>query len=305
MKTRSLPFPLLLSLMELATLFVFFSLFVNALIIRKLKAVIRERNNTLARLTSEKESLSQQLAGALLDLHHLKGSLEESTLEIAALKKKVKDLTSQLEAEAQRLHEAKTEFSELHMKIKGRPQVAKVVLGLKGRTDKVAILFDCSGSMAQGGRWGQAQDIVKTWTAYLDIGECALISFSTTADLFKVGPQFWFDLRGKDGEKNKALLVERLASLKPSGGTNTLAALELAYGLEGVQTIFLFSDGAPNDGNSDKFDQAIADRIYELCAKHKKTTTVNTVGLGNYFEEQFATFLMLVAERSGGSFQGR
>ena len=63
--------------------------------------------------------------------------------------------------------------------------------------------------MAEGGRWEQAQDIVKTWTASLDIGECALILFSDNAELFKDGTRFWFDLRGMDGEKNKGLLVEQ------------------------------------------------------------------------------------------------
>lgn len=70
------------------------------------------------------------------------------------------------------------------------------------------------------------------------------------------------------------------------------------------QLTILFSDGAPTNPNLGRFDQGVANEIYSLCRKYDKIP-VNTVGLGNYFDEDLGTFLRTVASIAGGSFLGR
>jgi hypothetical protein len=77
-----------------------------------------------------------------------------------------------------------------------------------------------------------------------------------------------------------------------------------AYTYEGIDSMILFSDGAPTNPNLGRFDQGVANEIYALCRKHDKIP-VNTVGLGNYFDEDLGTFLRTVANITGGTFLGR
>ena len=109
---------------------------------------------------------------------------------------------------------------------------------------------------------------------------------------------------GEKGAKYKADLGEFLSQVKPEGGTFTRGALERAYRIDGLDTVVLFTDGAPNDGNSAVFEQREADLIYEMIEKHKDIP-INTIGLGNYFKDTGGNFLKRVAELSKGNYLGR
>ena len=72
----------------------------------------------------------------------------------------------------------------------------------------------------------------------------------------------WMDRMVPANESNKALALAFLDSLQPSGGTNIFDALEMAFSLGGfgasdrfyrsdVDTVFLFSDGAPSAGRGE------------------------------------------------------
>jgi hypothetical protein len=80
--------------------------------------------------------------------------------------------------------------------------------------------------------------------------------------------------------------------------------MQTAYGYEGLDTIILFSDGAPTDANSNRFSPAMAQQIYALCRAHA-SIPVNTIGLGNYFDKDLSTFLRTVSQLTGGTFLGR
>ena len=56
-----------------------------------------------------------------------------------------------------------------------------------------------------------------------------------------------------------AALANYFESTQPGGNTNTLAALERAYARPDVDTIVLFTDGAPDTGFG--FDERMASRI--------------------------------------------
>ncbi len=187
--------------------------------------------------------------------------------------------------------------------------VNRELVGVKGKLNKVAIIFDASGSMKEaatdstGDRWSEAQEIAKTWLQYLNVDECVLIVFSSNVRTFPADGGF-ADLRGDEGAAVRRQLLDELTKVEPEGWTNTLGALRTAYRYEGLDSIVLLSDGAPTNPNLGEFDQGVADSIYDLCRQYPDIP-VNTIGLGNYFDEDLATFLRSVARITGGTFRGR
>lgn len=181
------------------------------------------------------------------------------------------------------------------------------LVGLTGRLDRVAVLFDASGSMRQasasGGsdRWAEAQQIAATWLQHLNVQQCVLIVFSTGVQTFPNDGAL-ADLRGAAGKTRREALLQYVKQLTPSGRTNTFDALRTAYQYP-VDAILLFSDGAPSGSDTGRFDPAAAQQIYDLCRAHPNIP-VHTVGLGNYFDQDASTFLQSVAKLTGGTFRG-
>ena len=233
------------------------------------------------------------------------------TSEVAHLNEEVKRLASKLKISQDRnaqmrreLQERNAELVRLRRQITTKPAIPPEVFNLKGRFSRVVIVVDCSGSMGESGRWAEAIRVVKAWLQYLPMEQCALITFSTEAHCLQIGEQSLFPLDGPEGERDRGRLLDSLNRIVPEGGTNTLAALRMAYEIEGVDTILLFTDGEPNDGKSRGFDPENAAMIHELC-RGKRGIPVNTVGVGAYSKRELFDFLLQVAEETGGTFIGR
>jgi peptidoglycan hydrolase CwlO-like protein len=216
------------------------------------------------------------------------------------LKKSNANLTDKLDGAEQRYQRQMTRETTVNRKL----------VGINGKLKRVAMLFDASGSMKQknadnsvGDRWHDAQDIASTWLGHLEVDECVLIVFSSDVRTFP-NDGTMSKIQGPDGEANRAELMRQLKSVEPEGWTNTLEALEKAYEYDGIDTILLFSDGAPTFPNSGRFDPNVAQQIYTLCRKNPGVP-INTVGLGNYFDKNLSTFLRTVANITGGTFRGR
>ncbi len=96
--------------------------------------------------------------------------------------------------------------------------------------------------------------------------------------------------------------MRELEAIQPGGWTDTLAAFQKAYDYD-VDTILLLSDGAPSKLASGAYQDALAQQIYQLCRQHAEVP-VNTIGLGNYFDQEMSAFLRTVANITGGEFRG-
>src|SRR3954471_24799762 len=181
------------------------------------------------------------------------------------------------------------------------------LVGLAGRLERVAVLFDASGSMRQaaanggGDRWAEAQQIAGTWLKHLNVQRCVLIVFSSDITTFPEDGSL-ADFRGDAGKRNRDSLLKHLTEVTPGGWTDTYAALRKAYEYD-VDSILLFSDGVPSTDVSGAFDLALAERIYDLCRAHPNIP-INTVGLGNYFDKNASSFLRTVASTTKGTFRG-
>lgn len=182
------------------------------------------------------------------------------------------------------------------------------LVGLTGRLERVAVLFDASGSMRQasasgvGDRWAEAQQIAARWLQHLNVQQCVLIVFSSDVRTFPEDGSL-ADLRGEGGKAKRDLLLQHVKAVSPGGLTNTYDALRKAYQYD-VDSILLFSDGAPSLSTSGVFEPAAAQQIYDLCRTHPNIP-IHTIGLGNYFDQNASTFLMSVAKITNGTFRGQ
>src|SRR5262249_44834002 len=83
-----------------------------------------------------------------------------------------------------------------------------------------------------------------------------------------------------DGAESADRAAQALAKVKPDGGTNMYAALQAAfrYRADGLDTVYLFSDGLPNIGEGLKPEEAKKlkeTEIGEILGKHIRKTLKN------------------------------
>lgn len=232
--------------------------------LRRAAAYVEDLDQRKSRLTLQVEALKTQLANALDDLQ-----------------------TAQSQLQQQRSREA---------------SIHRELIGLRGGLKRIAFLFDASGSMTQDGRWDEVRRTSLTWLDHLDVDECVLIVFSSQATAFPADGSL-LPVSGPEGEANRTRLREYLQSVQPEGWTNTLAAMQLAYQYR-IDSIILFSDGAPTYAEANRFNAEAVQRIYALCRQHAEIP-INAIGLGNYFDPNFSTFLRTMAQLTGGTFVGR
>jgi len=274
-------------------------------------------------------ALKQKLEGVNVDLAEARGradaaitasaaKVEELEKQLAAGDKTAEEYLAQLKRATELLQGLKLEKQQLEVALSKAEHQRQLelleegrhnreLLGLKGRMQRVAVLVDASGSMRQAGatgagdRWAEAQAIAAKWLQHLSVEQCVLIVFSSQVRTFPEDSSL-ADLRGDAGKARREALLQQLKAVEPKGATNTLDALRKAYQYD-VDTILLFSDGAPSKADTGQFDPAIAQQIYQLCREHRNIP-INTIGLGDYFDDNMATFLQTVAKNTGGKFHG-
>ena len=278
-------------------------------IVVALKAKINAQGIDLAAM----QKLSEQekaLAAAQLKALEEKATAESAKAEDYLVRlRRAAELFKGLQAEKTTLTNQLTDAErKFQQQLLVETRINRELVGINGDLKRVAVIFDASGSMKEasnggGDRWQEAQKIARTWLQHLDVDDCVLIVYSSDVRTFPEDGSV-ANLRGEGGEAARNALLEHLTGVEPKGWTNTLEAMRKAYTYEGIDSMILFSDGAPTNPNLGRFDQGVANEIYALCRQHAKIP-VNTVGLGNYFDEDLGTFLRTVANITGGTFLGR
>jgi hypothetical protein len=278
-------------------------------IVADLKNRVKELDIDLTETRAAATEASAQSQTKEKDLQTQLAASDKLADEYLARLKQATEAFKSLQVETQQLQLTLSESELKHQQQlleEGRNN--RELIGLTGRLDRVAILFDASGSMKQdsaaggGDRWAESQQIAAKWLAHLSVQHCVLIVFSDNVRTFPEDGTL-ADLRGEDGKAKRSALLQHVKNLTPQGTTNTLAALSKAYEYD-LDAILLFSDGAPSSSDAGTFDPAVAQQIYDLCKAHPKIP-VHTIGLGNYFDENASTFLRTVAATTGGTFRGQ
>jgi uncharacterized protein with von Willebrand factor type A (vWA) domain len=261
-------------------------------------------------LTMSRSRASTEHAQSLAKVDELETQLaarDKSIGEYSAKLKRAATVFRGLEAEKKQLQRSLSEIELRRQKeLEEEARNNRALVGLTGRLDRVAVLFDASGSMSQTtasgrDRWAEAQRIAATWLKHLNVQQCVLIVYSSDVRTFPEDGSL-ADLRGTGGQAKRDSLLQHVKEVSPGGWTNTHEALRRAYQYD-IDAVLLFSDGAPSQPTNGAFDPAAARQIYELC-RTRPNIPVHTIGLGNYFDHNTSNFLMSVAAITSGTFRG-
>jgi hypothetical protein len=269
---------------------------------------LSEMEKKFRELTNSLSKKDQELVLARLSLDTEKSTLatflknlEATNLSLADLRKEKLDLIARVQA-------AESRFAGMT---------------LTGR--KVVFLVDMSGSMelidlttADPDKWPTVCDtIARVMDSLNDLDSFQVILFSKTASYPLGEPGRFHKYRSKDQIKNVASVLK---TIKPVGGTNMYAAFEEAFKLraQGLDTIYLFSDGLPNEGEglppnaaqlteqqrTDALSRHIRNRLKTVWNRNDPVKVkINTVGF--YYESaEVGAFLWALARENDGSFVG-
>jgi hypothetical protein len=200
--------------------------------------------------------------------------------------------------------------------------------GMQMTGRRVVFLVDMSGSMElvdehtrAPEKWSGVQEAVRRIMRSLpELERFQLIVFSNQAS-FPLGHDgYWIDY---DPARSTSAVGAALAAIRPKGGTDMHAGMETAFRLrdQGLDTIYLFSDGLPNMGAG--LDPVTAPTMKETereiaCSNYIRQVLrtvwnrkvdgripvrINTVGFF-YESPDVGAFLWALARENDGSFAG-
>jgi septal ring factor EnvC (AmiA/AmiB activator) len=276
-------------------------------IVAALKRRLETLNIDLAEAKTAAATAHTESSSKVQGLKMQLAARDKSIAEYLAKLKRASELFQSLTAEKKQLQRALSEVELQHQKdLLEEARNNRALVGLSGRLDRVAVLFDASGSMRQASssgrdRWVEAQQIAGTWLKHLNVQQCVLIVYSSDVRTFPEDGSL-ADLRGAAGQAKRDALLQHVNDVSPAGWTNTYEALRRAYQYD-IDAVLLFSDGAPTNPTTNVFDPVAARRIYELC-RSRPNIPVHTIGLGNYFDNNTSNFLMSLAAITHGTFRG-
>lgn len=322
--------------------------------LKQLKKDLDANESVLKLLHSELEKLRTEakVLGDVLIEFKLKPN--EISAELRKLNRDLKVSSGELRIAKKELDDLhrKQEHAKL-LGIKGDLKTVAIVVDFSGSMDysldnhqDTEVMQSLTDAKSQS-RWEITKEMIATFCELLDMEECILVVFNNNVSVYdrkaaldknkiislnsefndgsltdedilnlkKVTP---FRLRADVSDRT--LLTGIANNLgKPSGGTNTLKALNVAYQLS-PGSIILFTDGAPGletppeqskeqkiRGEFPKppdFDKH-KNQIYELLKQHKNGPPINVIGIGYYFDSELSNFLKTLAKQTKGSFQGR
>ncbi|HEY1858750.1 MAG TPA: VWA domain-containing protein [Gemmataceae bacterium] len=198
-------------------------------------------------------------------------------------------------------------------------------IALTGR--RVVFLVDMSGSMElvdenteAPHKWQGVRDTVARILKSLpDLEKFQVIIFSDKSR-FLLGNNGWIDFEGKATVDR---VTSALSEIKPKGGTNMYAALDAAFRFRatGLDTIYLLSDGLPNQGEGATPEQVRTLKETDLgeilgkvirkklkndwnkAVQDKPRVRINAVGFF-YESPDVGAFLWALARENDGSFVG-
>jgi hypothetical protein len=305
----------------------------------ELERLVRDKalqNENAARRTAELTDRLEQADARLAQLKKLADVLPElrdaasgARESAAAAEARAKALEHDLADARRALESAKAEGRDLSGQMaRLRTAVEQRFEGIALTGKRVVFLVDMSGSMdlvdnntRDAAKWpGVRETVQKILRSLPQLEKFQVILFSDRAT-YPMGQEGrWLDYDPKSsGERVKAAL----AAVEPKGNTNMYAALEAAFQLrgQGLDTVYLLSDGLPNIGEGLTPEQArtmgenqrteLLSRVVRAALKTrwnvpqpgKPKVRINTVGFF-YESPDVGAFLWALARENDGSFVG-
>jgi septal ring factor EnvC (AmiA/AmiB activator) len=271
-------------------------------------------------LRQERDSALVRVKEMEADLAALRKQADAMGLKLVAAEKQARTVQVEVDAlrkllEGQRL---------LTGQLEGRLAAAEnrfAGVDLSGR--RVVLLVDLSGSMgsidyqtSDPNKWPEVRrTVVQVLRSLPEVEKYQVIVFADAVQFPLGRAGQWLDF---DREQSPAELDRALARLQPKGNTNMYVAFEAAfrYRVQGLDTIFLFSDGLPNLGpglpNPPPRDEAAQAALLGKYVRETIQTRWNTGqprvkihAVGFFYESSnLGAFLWALSRENGGSFVG-
>jgi myosin heavy subunit len=259
---------------------------------------LNEKNATMAKAGDE-------LAAAKAAAKELREKLDESNASIVDLQGEKKKLADKLD----------------RLRIEADARFAGIAMTGKN----VVFLIDRSGSM---NLLSEQVEAPRKWETVIETATKVMRSLPELENyqivLFNAEAKYFVESTGwqkYEGEATLAAVKAKLLAVKPEGDTNLYDAFDLAFRLksQGLDTIYLFSDGLPTTGPAFSKDQEKSlpgnRRVEFLVAQMKsalqakwnppggRKVRINSIGFF-YESPEVGAFLWALSRENDGSFVG-
>jgi HEAT repeat protein len=177
---------------------------------------------------------------------------------------------------------------------KARPGGSTTYYGLPVDSNRVIFVIDQSGSMAIRSEEGKPSDWEKAVKETLNVVDGLRAKARLNLVLFETNVRAWRKTLVELKTRERIALRKYLSRQKPRGGTNLYDALKKALLSQGVDSIFLLSDGLPETGAYTKPEDILRE-IGKLNRSRRIAIHVVAIGFDTKFLEQ-------LAEQNGGRY---
>lgn len=304
-----------------------------------LKKDVHAAQNDLARRTQDLDDVGKKFVALQLAKAKVEADLDDRTKELTLLRPykdraaadddRVASLQKDLADARRNVVALQAEKATLqNQAARTRPDAENRFAGLALTGRRVVFLVDMSGSMVYlddntpaPQKWVEVhKTVARIMRSLPDLEKYQIVTFSDRPHFPLGGDGKWLDY---DARTSADLVLQTLADVKPDGGTNMYTALETAfrYRGDGLDAIYLLSDGLPNLGEGVKPEEVSAltelERGARLSAFIRKTLKtdwnrdlpdrprvhINTVGFF-YESPDVGAFLWALARENDGGFVG-
>jgi predicted dithiol-disulfide oxidoreductase (DUF899 family) len=253
----------------------------------------------------------------------------DAASRLLAMEKELAERTKELTAARSTIDELRFDKKLLtHQVTQARAEAENRFAGIALTGKRVVFLVDMSGSMdyvdeetLAPDKWrGVRETLAKIARSLPELEKFQVILFARETSFLLGNEGRWLDF---DPKTSVAQVTKALAATKPKGATNMYAAFEAAfrYRAQGLDTIYLLSDGLPNVGTGLSPQQAAAMKETEKAeilgnyvrkmlktswnrpAADKSRVRINAVGFF-YESPDVGAFLWALARENDGSFVG-
>ena len=276
---------------------------------------------------TERDALEGRLRAALKEMKDAsadKAASKKTGDELAAAARDLQSKLNEASATIIDLQGQKAKLADKYDKLRSDADNRFAGIALTGR--RVVFAVDTSGSMKRldpttpaPAKWPTVVDTVgKVMRSLPGLEKFQVVAFAEKAKVV-VGDGGWVDFRG---EASVSQVTAALTAIDPDGGTNMSDALDLAFRrrADGLDTVYLFSDGLPTSGPglTPAQEKLSAPEQTDLLARHVrrallgewnrpdgKGERVRVNAVGFFFESpEVGAFLWALARENDGSFVG-
>lgn len=301
-----------------------------------LEALLRAKEKLVKSAANRAEELADQIRDAEAKAKKLQADVDKYRVRLTAAEAKAESVATEagdrrkdLAAATRALDLLGKEKKDLTQQVhQARAAADNRFAGIQLTGKRVIFLVDMSGSMElvdertpDAQKWiGVRETLAKVMRSLPELEKFQVLIFSEKVNYLLGNQGQWLDY---DAQTSPNRVLQALAAIKPQGATNMHDAFETAFRFraQGLDTIYVLSDGLPNDGpgltpeqarlpKEEERSEILARYIRNLLRRDwnrpsdvRPRVRINTIGF--FFESpDVGAFLWALARENDGSFVG-